>query len=895
MDLQPDAFAPLPPAGATSATEAQSAAADTWRPILPAPLPLLRVIRHPRFGQPSMVWHYQDAAGALLHVVCRFDFAGKRKQFAPLACGPDGWRWRGVPALRPLFGLDTLAERPGDPVIICEGEKSAIAAGARLPGFVPMTWSGGAEQPHLADWSPLAGRRCILWRDHDRAGARAMGTVAAKLQAAGAASVALVTIPADWPEKWDLADALPEGASLETLAAMIAAAEPVAAAGEDAAPGLADAEAIRALVSRAADMDGATYAARRAAMAEEAPGLGVVTLDKLRREARKRRAGEQREAFDGLGDAEAMQEGGEASPAGGAKVRWPPGYSMRRAGLFVAREDGSDRIAGPFAILGRARDEAGEGWGLALQWRDDDGRDHRAVVPSRLIHSEPGALETTLAEAGLFISPEPGDRLALRDALAGLKTSARVRRATRCGWQPGGAVYLLPDGATIGEAGEPVLLDHVTAEDAARCGVSGDLEGWQSEVAALAIGNPAAAFCLAAAFAGPILDIAGEPSGGFHLAGPSKIGKTLALMMGVSGWGRPYKAGALRDWRSTANAMEAALEQSSDGLLGLDEIGQAEPREVEAALYQAANEGGKARLRSDATARARRVWRTLLLSTGEVSPAAKAAEAGRTLRPGAEVRLPAIRFASDAAAMWPQLHGKPDRAALWASLHAGMQRHHGAAIRVFLGRLAAARREDEAGLREAIAAHRRAFLAEHLPSDAADQARTVAARCALVAAAGEIATDMAVLPWPAGEATRAAAAALAAWLAEREGSGAGEDAAALRMVRGFIERHAEGRFGLIDRDSDGKPYSPDAGRPILNRAGWRMRPTNEGQPWRYLILPEVWRAEVLAGLDPTAAARALHAAGFLAAGDGRNLSRKVMIPSEGRQIRVYVVSGGILE
>jgi hypothetical protein len=223
-----------------------------------------------------------------------------------------------------------------------------------------------------------------------------------------------------------------------------------------------------------------------------------------------------------------------------------------------------------------------------------------------------------------------------------------------------------------------------------------------------------------------------------------------------------------------------------------------------------------------------------------------------------------------------------------------MQRHHGAAMRDFLAKLVAARREDEAGLKDLIADRRHAFLAEHLPRDAPDQSRTVAARCALVAAAGEVAADMGVLPWPAGEATRAAAAALAAWLAEREGSATGEDAAAQRMVRGFIERHGEGRFALIARDAEGKPYSPEDGRPILNRAGWRIRPKGE-EPWRFLVLPEVWRAEVVAGLDAAAAARALATAGFLAPGEGRNLCRKEWVPTEGRQVRVYVVSGGILE
>jgi uncharacterized protein (DUF927 family) len=224
-----------------------------------------------------------------------------------------------------------------------------------------------------------------------------------------------------------------------------------------------------------------------------------------------------------------------------------------------------------------------------------------------------------------------------------------------------------------------------------------------------------------------------------------------------------------------------------------------------------------------------------------------------------------------------------------------MRRHHGTAGRAFLARLTNARTSDEAGLREGLAEARRAFLSAHLPDDATDQARTVAQRFALVAAAGEMAADMGVLPWPAGEAIRAAAAGLAAWLSDRDGVASGEDAAAVRAVRAFIERHAEARFGVIGHDLDGRKIMEAEGRPVMNRAGWRIRPTKAGEGWRYLFLPGVWQAEVCAGLDPTEAARVLQRGGLLIGGDGKNLARKEWIPGEGRQVRVYVVAGSILE
>ena len=66
-----DPFAPLdgaPPSPATAA-----ATGDGWAPILPAPHPLPDELRHRRHGAPAATWHYRDADGALLFVVCRFD------------------------------------------------------------------------------------------------------------------------------------------------------------------------------------------------------------------------------------------------------------------------------------------------------------------------------------------------------------------------------------------------------------------------------------------------------------------------------------------------------------------------------------------------------------------------------------------------------------------------------------------------------------------------------------------------------------------------------------------------------------------------------------------------------------------------------------------------------
>ena len=63
---------------------------------------------HPKWGRPTARWTYRDANGAMLQIVLRFDPPGERKQFLPCTLWRHAaglrWRWKGLPAPRPLYG-----------------------------------------------------------------------------------------------------------------------------------------------------------------------------------------------------------------------------------------------------------------------------------------------------------------------------------------------------------------------------------------------------------------------------------------------------------------------------------------------------------------------------------------------------------------------------------------------------------------------------------------------------------------------------------------------------------------------------------------------------------------------------------------------------------------------
>jgi uncharacterized protein (DUF927 family) len=453
--------------------------------------------------------------------------------------------------------------------------------------------------------------------------------------------------------------------------------------------------------------------------------------------------------------------------------------------------------------------------------------------------------------------------------------------------------------------------DHSTADSAYRA--SGNLTDWQKHVAAPAEGNDRLVLFVSAAFAGPLLDVMGEPSGGVHLFDDSRTGKTTAGIVAASVWGRPAADAQMRQWRGTSNGLEATAAETSDAVLILDEMGQADAREVADVVYMLANESGKQRASRTGTARRRQSWRVLFLSTGEITLATKMGEANRQARAGLEVRL--VNLPANAGAgmgVFQSLHGRPGPAALSEELRNSARAHHGTAARAFLARLAQDRAADPAELRAALDRMRAGFLAKYVPAGAAGQVRSVGARFAIIGAAGELARDYGVLPWPEGEALRAAGACFGAWLAERGGAGAAEDATALAQVRAFLEAHGESRFTpLLPSSINSEPAPPELTRTV-NRAGWRRqaekdddkskskaietRPDNQDVPerWEFLILPETWKGEVCKGLDGRRTAEVVAARNLLLGGTARHRAALVTIPGEGKR-RVYVVSGRILE
>lgn len=178
------------------------------------------------WGKPSAVYKYTDATGKMLAEIERYDWekdgVGK-KTFRPWDVARRSYTH---PETRPLYNLPNIASAPE--IVVVEGEKAADALiGQNIDATTAM---GGSNAPlEKTDWSPLKGRKVVIWPDNDDSGKAYADKLKDHLEGQGALAVSVLTIPAERPEKWDAADAEDEdlGALIRSMRGETAAAPAV--------------------------------------------------------------------------------------------------------------------------------------------------------------------------------------------------------------------------------------------------------------------------------------------------------------------------------------------------------------------------------------------------------------------------------------------------------------------------------------------------------------------------------------------------------------------------------------------------------------------------------------------------------------------------------------------
>jgi putative DNA primase/helicase len=534
-------------------------------------------------------------------------------------------------------------------------------------------------------------------------------------------------------------------------------------------------------------------------------------------------------------------------------------------------------LCSPLIVVAETRDTEQSNWGRLLSWLDNDGHSHNWACPVEMLAATDTAeFRRELVRNGLTIVTNGKARQKLVDYVLSVKPQSqdRVRCVTKTGWH--GARYVLSNRVYGKQEGESVIYQGVTNGDFAS---SGTLSDWQREVAARAVGNSRIVFAISTAFAGALVEMANESGGGFQFTGETSKGKTSTLIdPAASVCGHPDRFA--KKWRTTANGLEALCLSRNHSTLMLDDLGQSDAKECGQAAYLIANGQGKARMQKEGGNRPLSTWKVMILSSGEVDIAQHMAEAGKVAKGGQVVRLPSIPADAGAGIFaLERLHDQLDGRQFSDTLKAVTREYFGTAGEAFLEKLTvpATLKETTDSIRGGI---NEIVKLMKITDGAAPEVGRVAARFALVAFAGELATRFGVTGWDKGEALKSSIRCFDDWLNDAGGAMGADDKALFAQVSAFLQAHGASRFPPHD-------ISPDDLQRIQNRAGFSH---NNGENVFYWVESGAFKRELCKGFNPTAAAKNLVKAGWLEQGSDRIQQKKRINAIGGKGLWFYVMT-----
>lgn len=528
----------------------------------------------------------------------------------------------------------------------------------------------------------------------------------------------------------------------------------------------------------------------------------------------------------------------------------------------ASNADGEDKpvdewLCGPLHVDAITRSEGqNANYGRLLRLRNADGQWLRWAMPNEMLAGGTSIILATLLDMGLEVSHQR--RTQVCGYIAEQFPSGRAIAACSTGWHTS-QLFIMPK-KNFGH-GEAIFQTEAALVDDYRRG--GTLEGWQAAIGAGCEGNPLLMLAICVALAGPLLYLVQRAGGGFHIVGDSSTGKSTAILAGASVWGHGEEF--KRTWRATGNGLEGIAAQRNDTLLALDEIGEADPREVGAVIYALANGTGKARASRTGAARAARRWRVMVFSSGELGLSALMAEGGQRSKAGQEIRLLDIS-AKRRYGAWDNVHGMAGGREFSDAVQLASVTHYGHVGPLFVRRLL------ESGVQAELGTMLKQY-SDQYPARGGQEHRA-AERFAIAAMAGELAIRFGLLPVSAGSAQDAMLGLFDGWRAGR-GTDTSEDARILSSIADFIARHSDSRFSSA---------SDPAGR-ARDRAGYWEELACGG---RVYLFNRPGLEEAAAGFELSRIVQALDSVGAITKRDrGKNQALKRL--PDGRRERCYFV------
>jgi Domain of unknown function (DUF927) len=425
------------------------------------------------------------------------------------------------------------------------------------------------------------------------------------------------------------------------------------------------------------------------------------------------------------------------------------------------------------------------------------------------------------------------------------------------------------------------------------------------------------------AFSAPLLKIAGHEGGGFHSFGPSSDLKSILDGLAQTVAGRGGRGGAYgRRGFGTAAGIEGIVAGHNNLPLFLDDVTVVDPHELVKIVYGIVAEEQKARRQADLTMHERPPYRVHAITNGEFDIPAVLAKARIEAPGGLAVRFPGVpaigrgREAGEPGAALDVGMTATERRAFPAKATRAMSSHYGMPIKIFVCELVVRKLTDGTRVLEMV----EGFVQRAGGDDLHPQVVRVALKAGLVGAAGELAIEFGIAPWPVGSAMAAADYVFQKWLEYRGTDGAHEMLTALRRLKGFFEQYGDSRFETLSaitlRDINDpipgeapvvldEPFDPAnpplrravGDRPVIpRRHGWK---SGEGETRRWYIAEQTWKDEFCKSVNPKslnaelAKRKVLELSTEVNRGMSRERLKRIMI--NGKRLPYIVLNSGILQ
>lgn len=439
------------------------------------------------------------------------------------------------------------------------------------------------------------------------------------------------------------------------------------------------------------------------------------------------------------------------------------------------------------------------------------------------------------------------------------------------GWHCG--AYVMPDGEIVGQPDMPVAFSGGTSAVAGYV-VRGSAKQWRENVAALMRGNQSMMLGALVAFAAPLNSLAGGSCFGIHLFAQSSAGKTTTVEAASSIYGVPDMLKL--SWFTTAYGMTVEAASRNDGFLPIDEIGQGgDARQVSTSAYTLFNGVGKVQGAKEGGNRAVLRWTVAALSTGEEDFETFMLKSGLSPKAGQLVRLVSVPFVDTV-----EFNGMDDGDQHSRAIKREAARYCGSVGREWIALLAA---DKESAIRMVNA--REEEWISSLPEGASPQVKRVATRFALLDAAATLSAPL--TGWSASECSTAVRQSFNDWL-DSYGLGNREKHQVVTRARDFIQRYGLSRFQPYATSKVNGNMDETHAQRILNLAGYLVDGRREDGRKEYHIIPSVFEAEILCGIQKKLGGEALEDAGMLIRKEkGRLDSRTISI--NGTQQRFVVL------